>query len=120
MCLSGHLHHCRRRACRWPRTDRHEVSQCDLAAVVGGECACGAAAEGVEQDADGEREDALCDAECEARGCAGEVIYLLVDPVSHGGEASDALELVIPSLPGYGWSGKPIVTGWSVEKIAEA
>ena len=48
------------------------------------------------------------------------VIDPLVDPVSHGGEASDALELVIPSLPGYGWSGKPIVTGWNVEKIAEA
>jgi pimeloyl-ACP methyl ester carboxylesterase len=48
------------------------------------------------------------------------VIDPLVDPVSHGGEASDALELVIPSLPGYGWSGKPAVTGWSVEKIAQA
>jgi pimeloyl-ACP methyl ester carboxylesterase len=48
------------------------------------------------------------------------VIDPLVDPVGHGGEASDALELVIPSLPGYGWSGKPTVTGWSVEKIAQA
>ena len=48
------------------------------------------------------------------------VIDPLVDPVSHGGEASDALELVIPSLPGHGWSGKPTVTGWSVEKIAQA
>jgi len=48
------------------------------------------------------------------------VIDPLVDPVAHGGEASDALELVIPSLPGYGWSGKPTVTGWSVEKIARA
>ena len=48
------------------------------------------------------------------------VIDPLVDPVAHGGEASDALELVIPSLPGYGWSGKPTVTGWSVEKIAQA
>jgi len=48
------------------------------------------------------------------------VIDPLVDPVSHGGEASDALELVIPSLPGHGWSGKPAVTGWSVEKIAQA
>ena len=46
------------------------------------------------------------------------VIDLLVDPLAHGGEASDALELVIPSLPGHGWSGKPNVTGWSVEKIA--
>src|SRR5258707_14784699 len=48
------------------------------------------------------------------------VIDPLVDPVSHGGEAPDALELVIPSLPGHGWSGKPTVTGWSVEKIAQA
>jgi epoxide hydrolase len=48
------------------------------------------------------------------------VIDLLVDPVSHGGDASHALELVIPSLPGYGWSGKPTVTGWSFEKIAQA
>jgi pimeloyl-ACP methyl ester carboxylesterase len=44
----------------------------------------------------------------------------LVDPVAHGAEPSDALELVIPSLPGYGWSGKPTVTGWTVEKIAQA
>ncbi|MEY9840847.1 epoxide hydrolase family protein [Streptacidiphilus sp. EB103A] len=48
------------------------------------------------------------------------VIDPLVDPVGHGGEASDALELVIPSLPGHGWSGKPAVTGWTVEKIAQA
>jgi pimeloyl-ACP methyl ester carboxylesterase len=48
------------------------------------------------------------------------VIDPLVDPVSFGGEASDALELVIPSLPGHGWSGKPAVTGWNVEKIAQA
>jgi len=48
------------------------------------------------------------------------VIDRLVDPVGHGGDASDALELVIPSLPGYGWSGKPTVTGWSNEKIAQA
>jgi pimeloyl-ACP methyl ester carboxylesterase len=48
------------------------------------------------------------------------VIDPLVDPVGHGGEASDALELVIPSLPCHGWSGKPTVTGWNVEKIARA
>jgi hypothetical protein len=48
------------------------------------------------------------------------VIDPLVDPISHGGQASHALELVIPSLPGYGWSGKPTVTGWNVEKIAQA
>src|SRR5260370_30735105 len=38
------------------------------------------------------------------------VIDRLVDPVSDGGDASDALELVIPSLSGHGWSGKPAVT----------
>ncbi len=48
------------------------------------------------------------------------VIDSLVDPASHGRDASDALELVIPSLPGHGWSGKPTLTGWSVEKIAQA
>ena len=48
------------------------------------------------------------------------VIDPLVDPVAHGGDASDALELVIPSLPGYAWSGKPTVTGWTFEKIAQA
>src|SRR5258706_8843125 len=43
----------------------------------------------------------------------------LVDPVAHGGEASDALEPGIPSLPGPGWSGKPTVTRWGAEKIAQ-
>lgn len=44
----------------------------------------------------------------------------LSDPVAHGGRAEDAFHLVIPSLPGYGFSGKPAETGWSVEKIAES
>ncbi|QLC26937.1 epoxide hydrolase [Parasphingopyxis algicola] len=44
----------------------------------------------------------------------------LSDPVAHGGKAEDAFHLVIPSLPGYGFSGKPAETGWSVEKIAES
>ena len=44
----------------------------------------------------------------------------LTDPVAHGGSASDAFHLVIPCLPGYGFSGKPTVTGWSVQKIATA
>ena len=48
------------------------------------------------------------------------VIDPLVDPVNHGGESSDALEFVIPSVPGYGWIGKPAVTGWDVERIAQA
>ncbi len=48
-----------------------------------------------------------------------DVIGPLTDPVAHGGTAEDAYHLVIPSLPGYGFSGKPKVTGWSIEKIAE-
>jgi len=47
-----------------------------------------------------------------------EVIGPLTDPVAHGGRAEDAVHLVCPSLPGYGFSGKPPVTGWGVEKIA--
>ena len=48
------------------------------------------------------------------------VIGLLTDPLSHGGKASDAFHLIIPSLPGYGFSEKPLVTGWGVERIAKA
>lgn len=48
-----------------------------------------------------------------------EVIGPLVDPVAHGGDAADALHLVIPSLPGYGWSGKPTELGWDLRKIGE-
>ena len=44
----------------------------------------------------------------------------LSDPVAHGGRAEDAFHLVIPSLPGYGFSAKPERTGWGVEKIAES
>lgn len=47
-----------------------------------------------------------------------DVIGPLTDPVAHGGDAKDACHLVIPSLPGYGFSGKPTVTGWGAEKIA--
>jgi len=46
------------------------------------------------------------------------VIEPLVDPVAHGGNAADAFHVVCPSLPGYGFSGKPVQTGWGVEKIA--
>ncbi|MEP3225941.1 MAG: epoxide hydrolase family protein [Parasphingorhabdus sp.] len=49
-----------------------------------------------------------------------DVIGPLTDPVSHGGDAKDAYHLVIPSLPGYGFSGKPKETGWNIEKIAQA
>ena len=48
------------------------------------------------------------------------VIGPLVDPVAHGGDAKDAFHVVCPSLPGFGFSAKPTVTGWGVEKIAKA
>lgn len=48
------------------------------------------------------------------------VIEPLTDPTTHGGRAEDAFHVVCPSLPGYGFSGKPARTGWGVEKIAEA
>jgi pimeloyl-ACP methyl ester carboxylesterase len=44
----------------------------------------------------------------------------LTEPQDHGGDAKDAFHLVIPSLPGYGFSDKPTETGWSVEKTADA
>ena len=47
------------------------------------------------------------------------VIGPLIDPVAHGGNAEDAFHVVCPALPGYGFSGKPANTGWSIEKIAE-
>ena len=46
------------------------------------------------------------------------VIGPLTDPVRHGGRREDAVHLVCPSLPGYGFSAKPAAPGWSVEKIA--
>lgn len=48
------------------------------------------------------------------------VIGPLSDPTAHGGDAEDAFHLVCPTLPGYGYSGKPTKNGWSVEKIAAA
>src|SRR5215470_11138959 len=44
----------------------------------------------------------------------------LTDPTAHGGKAEDAFDVVIPSLPGYGFSGKPTATGWDVPRIARA
>jgi pimeloyl-ACP methyl ester carboxylesterase len=44
----------------------------------------------------------------------------LTDPTAHGGAASDAFHLVIPSMPGYGFSGKPTTVGWGPERIASA
>jgi pimeloyl-ACP methyl ester carboxylesterase len=47
------------------------------------------------------------------------IIGPLTDPEAHGGHASDAFHLVIPSLPGYGFSGKPSTAGWGPERIAQ-
>jgi pimeloyl-ACP methyl ester carboxylesterase len=48
------------------------------------------------------------------------IIDPLTDPTAHGGNASDAFHVVIPSMPGYGYSGKPAATGWGPERIARA
>ncbi len=48
------------------------------------------------------------------------IIDPLTDPTAHGGNASDAFHLVIPSLPGYGFSGKPTTTGWDPSRTARA
>jgi pimeloyl-ACP methyl ester carboxylesterase len=48
------------------------------------------------------------------------VIGPLTDPTAHGGEAADAFHVVIPSLPGYGFSGKPTKPGWNPVSIAKA
>ena len=44
----------------------------------------------------------------------------LTDPTAYGGSASDAFHVVIPSIPGYGFSGKPAATGWDCPRIARA
>ena len=49
-----------------------------------------------------------------------EVIGPLTDPVAHGGDASDAFHVVVPSLPGYAFSGKPDSPGWGVQRTARA
>ena len=48
------------------------------------------------------------------------IIEPLTDPTAHGGSPADAFHLVIPSMPGYGFSGKPTGTGWGPERIARA
>jgi len=59
-------------------------------------------------------------------GWPGSVIELLniidplTNPTAHGGSASDAFDVVIPSMPGYGYSGKPRDTGWGPDRIARA
>ena len=59
-------------------------------------------------------------------GWPGSVIELLdtigplTDPTAYGGEATDAFHLVLPSLPGYGFSSEPIELGWNVGRVAQA
>jgi pimeloyl-ACP methyl ester carboxylesterase len=48
------------------------------------------------------------------------VIGPLTDPTAYGGRAEDSFDVVIPSLPGYGFSGKPTTTGWGPDRIARA
>jgi len=48
------------------------------------------------------------------------IIDPLTNPTAHGGSASDAFDVVIPSMPGYGYSGRPTTTGWGPEHIARA
>jgi len=48
------------------------------------------------------------------------IVEPLTDPTAHGGSASDAFHLVIPSMPGYGFSGKPTTPGWDPVRIARA
>jgi len=48
------------------------------------------------------------------------IIEPLTNPTAHGGTAADAFHLVIPSMPGYGFSGKPATTGWDTARMARA
>jgi pimeloyl-ACP methyl ester carboxylesterase len=48
------------------------------------------------------------------------IIEPLTDPTAHGGTEADAFDVVIPSMPGYGFSGKPTSTGWGPSRIARA
>src|SRR4029077_14115807 len=48
------------------------------------------------------------------------IIDPLVNPTAHGASASDAFDVVIPSMPGYGFSGRPATTGWDCPHIARA
>jgi pimeloyl-ACP methyl ester carboxylesterase len=49
-----------------------------------------------------------------------EVVGPLTDPTAHGGRAEDAFDLVLPSLPGYGFSGEPAEVGWDPGRVAPA
>jgi pimeloyl-ACP methyl ester carboxylesterase len=48
------------------------------------------------------------------------IIDRLTNPTAHGATAADAFHVVIPSMPGYGFSGKPTITGWGPERIGRA
>jgi len=48
------------------------------------------------------------------------IIDPLINPTAHGGSASDAFDVVVPSMPGYGYSGKPTAPGWDPVRIARA
>lgn len=48
------------------------------------------------------------------------IIDPLTDPTAHGGTAADAFDVIIPSIPGYGFSGKPTELGWDPQRIARA
>jgi pimeloyl-ACP methyl ester carboxylesterase len=47
-------------------------------------------------------------------------VETLTNPTAHGSIASDAFHVVIPSIPGYGFSGRPTSTGWGPERVARA
>ena len=49
-----------------------------------------------------------------------ETIGPLTDPTAHGGDAADAFHLVLPSIPGYGFSSQPVELGWGAGRVAEA
>jgi len=48
------------------------------------------------------------------------IIEPLADPTAHGGTAADAFDVIIPSMPGYGFSGRPTAAGWNPPRIANA
>ena len=48
------------------------------------------------------------------------IVDLLTDPTAHGASASDAFHVVIPNMPGYGFSGKPTEPGWEPARIGRA
>src|ERR1044071_222899 len=48
------------------------------------------------------------------------IVGPLTDPAAYGGKAEDSFDVVIPSMPGYGFSGKPVEPGWDPEHIARA